>query len=123
MQIKISDRRKINGIQEEFSAAFPYLKLEFFPKPNGREKAVSKKTPVSSDKTIGECRVNHNSGTITITPGMTVSDLADRFRNVYGLEVQLSRNSGKIWLETTLTESWTLEEQNNQGEALSRQFN
>jgi hypothetical protein len=33
--------------------------------------------------------------------------------------VQVFRKSGKVWLETTVTDGWTLEEQNLQGEALS----
>jgi hypothetical protein len=33
---------------------------------------------------------------------------------------QVYRKSGKIWLETTVTDSWTLEEQNKQGESLSK---
>ena len=122
MKILINDRRKISGIQEEFNVLFPYLKLEFFPKPSSRGGKSSEKTIANPSKTLGECRTVHKKGSITITPGMTVSDLADRFRDIYGLEIHLSRNSGKMWLETTLTENWTLEEQNKQGEALSKQY-
>jgi hypothetical protein len=33
--------------------------------------------------------------------------------------VQVLRKSGKAWLEATITDGWTLEEQNIQGEDLS----
>ena len=69
---------------------------------------------------MGECRSVHKKGIITITPNMTVVDLEQRFNDVYGLGVEVFRKSGKVWLETTVTDGWTLEEQNLQGEALSK---
>ncbi|MFL5762740.1 MAG: hypothetical protein ACJ77K_02290 [Bacteroidia bacterium] len=120
MKITVNDSREIHAIQQEFSALFPYLKLEFFPKSDGNGKRIGIADPVSAAKTLNECRTIRKAGVVTIIPGMTVRDLAGRFRDVYGLEVQLLRNSGKIWLETTLTDDWTLEEQNLQGEALNR---
>lgn len=119
MKITINDKRKIYAIQEEFNEQFPYLKIEFFSKPNKPGGSSSAKLIKSNTKTIGECRTIHNKGVVTITPGMTVSDLEQSFRDVYGLSVQVFRKSGKVWLETTVTDGWSLEEQNRQGESLS----
>lgn len=119
MLVTINDDRKIYAIQEEFSQAFPYLKIEFFSKPHKLGGASAKKFVKSNSKTLGECRTIHNSGKLTIKPSMTVSDLEQAFQDVYGLSVQVFRKSGKVWLETTVTDGWTLEEQNNQGEELS----
>lgn len=119
MKIQINDHRKIHAIQKEFSTMFPWLKIEFFSKPH-KIKAGSPRTElVPSAKTLGECRTVHDSGTITITPGMTVADLEQSFRDVYGLAVQIFRKSGRTWLETTVTDTWTLEKQNEQGQLLS----
>ena len=120
MKVIINDRRKIFAIQNDFNELFPYLKLEFFVKPNEPGGASPKKLTKNSSKSLGECRTIHNSGTITITPNMTVADLEENFRSVYGLSVLVLRKSGKAWLETTVTDSWTLEEQNKQGEELSK---
>src|SRR5690349_2222345 len=120
MKILINDRRKIFSIQKDFNHMFPYLRLEFFAKPYEPGGAASKKKIRHSSKTLGECLTIHNSGTLTITPNMTVSDLEENFRNVYGLSVQIFRRSGKAWLETTITDGWTLEEQNREGEDLSK---
>ncbi len=120
MKLLINDRRKIFAIQEEFNNMFPYLKIEFFSKPSKPGGASAKKLVKHSSKTLGECRTIHTKGTITITPYMTVTDLEQAFNDVYGLDVQILRKSGKVWLETTVTDGWTLEEQNRQGEALSK---
>ena len=120
MKIIINDHRKVFAIQEEFNTAFPYLKLEFFSKPSKAGGTSTKKLVNHGNKTLGECRNIHNKGTVTITPTMTVVDLEERFNDVYGLGIQLFRKSGKVWLETTVTDGWTLEEQNHQGESLSK---
>jgi hypothetical protein len=119
MKITIDDTRKIFAIQEEFNTAFPYLKLEFFSKTHKAGSGTAKTFINGNTKTLGECRTLHNRGQINISKAMTVSDLEHQFKKVYGLGVQVFRQSGKIWLETTVTDAWTLEEQNNQGEALS----
>lgn len=120
MKITINDHRKIFAIQEEFNTVFPYLKLEFFSKPHKPGGESPKKLVKHNSKTLSECRTIHNAGEITITSKMTVMDLEQRFSDVYGLSVQVFRKSGKVWLETTVTDGWTLEEQNSQGESLSK---
>lgn len=120
MKIAINDNRKIFAIQEEFGQIFPYLKLEFFAKPHLVGGPSPKTCIKHNTKTLEECRTVHNNGEINITPEMTVSDLEQRFADIYGLSVQVFRKSGKVWLETTVTDSWTLHEQNTQGEDLSK---
>ncbi len=120
MKITINDRRKIFAIQEEFNAVFPYLRLEFLSKPHTSGGASARNIMKHNSKALGECRTIHNKGEITITPNMTVADMEHSFSDVYGLGIQVLRRSGKAWLETTVTDGWTLEEQNRQGEALSK---
>ncbi|MGV3632234.1 MAG: hypothetical protein ACO1O6_13580 [Bacteroidota bacterium] len=120
MKITINDRRKIYAIQKSFTREFPYLKIEFFAKPHKVGGASPKKLMESNSKTLGECRTIHNTGTITITPQMSVADLEQNFMDVYGLSIQVFRKSGKVWLETVVTDGWTLEEQNREGEELSK---
>ncbi len=119
MIITINDNRKIFAIQEEFTQVFPYLKLEFFSKPHKPGGASPKSLVKHHSKTLGECRSVHNNGRITITAAMKVSELEQRFSDVYGLGIQVFRKSGKVWLETTVTDDWTLEKQNKEGEILS----
>ncbi len=120
MKITINDTRKIFAIQEEFNTIFPYLKLEFFSKPHKPGVGSPKEQVKNNNATLGECRTVHNKGDIIIVPEMTVSDLEQNFVNVYGLGVQVFRKSGKSWLETTVTDNWTLAEQDKQGEELSK---
>jgi hypothetical protein len=121
VKISISDKRKISAVQEEFSKAFPYLRLEFFTASSRTGRGAEKKNMIIPDhKTVGECRRIHKSSTINITSRMKVNQLEKIFLEDYGLSVQVFRQSGRVWLETTMTDDWTLAEQNRQGEELSR---
>ncbi len=119
MKIAINDKRKIFVIQEEFNQQFPFLKIEFYSKPNTKDGPPSKKLIKHHNKTLNECRTIHKAGAINITPQMTVSNLEHHLNDIYGLSVQIFRKSGRVWLEATVTDGWTLEEQNHQGEMLS----
>lgn len=120
MKIMISDGLKIFAIQENFNTVFPYLKLEFFTPGSTIMGAPIKRFIKPGSKTLGDCRTVISKQKIAISPEMTVVDLEKSFWKIYGLRVQVFRKSGKVWLETTVTDSWTLEEQNLQGEALSK---
>lgn len=120
MKIAINDNRKIVAIQEEFNKVFPYLKLEFFSRSHKAGSGSAKKYIESRNLSLGEFRTLHTKKNMTITPDMTVRLVEQGFKEYYGLNIQVFRKSGKVWLETTVTDGWTLEEQNLQGESLSK---
>ena len=70
-------------------------------------------------KTVSELRHNTAKGTLRISSHMTIAKLKEEFKNNFDIDVRVLRKSGNSWLATTLTENWTLEQQNNLGEKLS----
>lgn len=120
MKITINDQRSISLIQEEFNRVFPYLKLEFYSEMHKTEEGSSRRFLKKNSLLLGEFRTNHTSNEAELHPTMKVSELEELFKTTYGLGVQVFRKSGKSWLETIHTDSWTLEEQNKEGEELSK---
>ncbi|MGV3611901.1 MAG: hypothetical protein ACO1N0_13175 [Fluviicola sp.] len=120
MKITINDQRSISMIQKEFNTVFPYLKLEFFSRMHESEHSSSVRFLKKNNLLLGEFRTNHPSGEVQLSPEMKVSEIEELFKITFGLGVQVFRKSGKIWLETVYTDSWTLEEQNKEGEELSK---
>ena len=110
MKIDINDHRKIFAFQEEFQNLFPHLKVEFLSKPSRTGGPASKKI-MKNSKTLGDCRLEHNKGELTLFPGMAASDLMQTLRDTYGLSVILYRKSGSEWIEIPETASYNLEEQ------------
>ena len=120
MKLIIEDKMTLNSFQEEFNAAFPYLRIDFFITSKMTSSGVkTQKITEKNDRTFGEIRKKDSTSTIEITPETIVSDLENQIENEYSISAQIYRSSGRMWLETTLTDSWTLEEQNKQGESLS----
>lgn len=59
---------------------------------------------------------------ISFSDQTSVQELEKQMEEGFGLHVQVFRRSGNIWLETTVTDEWTLAFQNEQGQELSEQF-
>ncbi|MEY3399467.1 MAG: hypothetical protein RL220_2061 [Bacteroidota bacterium] len=118
MKLQIEDQRTIASVQKDFAEHFPFLKIEFFSKSHRAGKGTSKAYMRDTSLRISDCRSKHLNGELEIQPGMTVTELEQRLHDEFGLNVQVFRKSGKLWLETTATDSWTLGAQNTQGEEL-----
>jgi hypothetical protein len=118
MQLLIKNEKTLSEIQQEFNALFPYLKLEFFSRLHGPGKPSRLKFKLPVQKKIGDLRKLNTPDVIKILPEMTVAKLEQLLGNELGLGVQVFRKTGGIWLETILTDTWTLDEQNMQGEFL-----
>lgn len=119
MKIRIHDNTTIADVQLQFGSMFPYLKLEFFSKHHATGKGTHLKFMLPHNRCLGDIRKTHREGVLDIDPDMRVSELEQLFGTHYDLGVQVFRQSGNTWLETILTDSWTLREQNTEGEFLS----
>ena len=120
MEIEIKDSRSLKEIQEEFNHKYPFLKIEFYSKPHKEHEGTSGEYVMSGDITIGEARKSHETGDLKIHGNMNVGTLEKDFHDIYGLNVQVFRKSGDVWLQTTSTDDWSLSEQNNEGLEMSR---
>lgn len=109
----IREDKKLREIQAEFREKFPYLKIEFY-QPNGGPE--DRKT-LDPELKIGEIATIQKEGELRLHGNMKVKTLETAFSETYGLNVQVFRLSGNIWLQTTSTDEWTLHEQNRKGGA------
>lgn len=110
----------ISKVQKSFQENFPYLKIEFFSRPHTPGNHGLKTMRQKNLVTIGESQTIHVDGEINMLPTMTVKELEQLFLRHFGLFVQVFRKSGNVWLETTVTDNWTLEQQNRQGEEMNQ---
>ena len=119
-EIVIDESSPLFLVQNKFNEAFRFLKLEYLTRYNkpGTESPLYKPTNVDG-KTVNQLRSSSSKGTLRITPYMTIAEVKDGFKNMFEMDVRILRKSGNSWLATTLTEGWTLEQQNNLGEKLS----
>ena len=125
MKLELDDKMSIGLIQELFHCLFPFLKVQFFEKDIRIQASTALRKHIGdSSRLLGSFKSGdpHVQTGMSIEPSMTVNQLEIGFNNCYALHTQVYRKSGNVWLEATITDSWTLEEQNKQGEMLSVQL-
>lgn len=121
MKIQVLKDKTIGQLQDEFSQTYPFLKLVFFTKPHKAYKGSPAKYLVSDRNiTLGSLEKKPHSGDLYLEPEMPTWQVERLFEEEFGLHVQLFRKSGNTWLETSVTDDLTLEEQNVKGKASER---
>lgn len=117
MVIYISQNRRISDVQKDFNSLYPFLKIEFY-KGNVAATGCRERKHLQNSIPMTAAGLIKN-GKIELNDSMTVGQLENIFRTEFGLFVQASRKSGTLWLETTMTDNWTLKQQNDHGKELS----
>lgn len=113
----ISDDKTLREVKEEFHRKFTHLKIEFYSGSHQRGQGSHQSDLLEPELTLGQVRTLHNEGDFRIEPQMSVGEFEQKFLSKYGLNVQVFRKSGNLWMQTTATDSWTLAEQNRKGGA------
>lgn len=119
MKITIDKAKTILDIQKEFTNLFAFLKIEFFTRPHGKGMGSEKRFMKEGHSLLTNSGGHGKEGVVEIDGEMTVTELERLFEENFNLYVQVFRRSGKLWLETTATDNWTLNYQNEQGRELS----
>ncbi len=117
----ISDHKKLKDIQKEFNEKFPFLKIEFYAHKHKWKEGSPVQETLDKEQTIGTVRTKHTEGDMSISGSQEVGTFEQNFYTQYGLSVQVFRKSGSLWLQTSTTDHWTLDKQNEKG-ALSEKI-
>ena len=119
MNLRIAPNRLISDLQKDFNNAFPFLKLEFFRNRNQQIPVFTFQQILPYNNRIAEGQAAITDGDIEVNPDMRVKELEKIFQDQFSLAVQVFRRSGNLWLETTMTDNWTLRQQNEHGREIS----
>ena len=112
MVLHLSPDKTMGVLQSEFSEAFPGLKLAFFSKPHRAFKGSAAKFLLQNkDMLLRDLSPNMKTGYLLVEPNLTVWQLERLLEEEYALHAQVFRKSGRVWLETSVTDSLTLEQQ------------
>lgn len=115
--ISITPQETLIEFKEGFSAMFPNLKVEFFNHDHttGEGNAASDLLKDLDLSLADVSNVDHEF-TISVDGHKKVSTLETEFADL-GINLQVFRKSGNVWLQTTTTDDWTLAAQNREAEA------
>ncbi len=119
MKLHIDQESRIRNIQNEFNEVYPFLKIEFFKDSFSKKKPSQKAEKINPGEKVKLVDRLTGHDKIDISKQRTVAQIEEDFKEFFGLKVELYRKSGNSWIETSLTDNWTLEQQNSEGEFLS----
>lgn len=120
MRLTIREDRVLQDVQGDFTTAYPFLKIEFFRNGMVRKDRYPLIALIPLSKHVKDAWfIKKQEGDVEIFDNMTVLELEKQFMDNFTLSVQVFRKSGSIWLETTLTDRWTLKQQNDHGREIS----
>ena len=106
----------IEELQRSFSDRYPFLKLEFYkPGHASQDPVVKKHLQHSLNLRVAGLK---KDSVINIHDDLKVLELESVLRDL-GLNAQVSRRSGAMWLETTMTDNWSLLKQNEHGKEIT----
>lgn len=118
MTIRINKTRTFKEIQQDFNSLFPFLKIEFFKRGHAVEEGSSASKMIKNGQLLEELNIREE-GQLEVLPSMTVAALEQTLLNRFGIAAQVFRKSGNLWLETTMTDQWSLGQQNEHGREIS----
>ena len=81
--------------------------------PQERDQVTAKK--LNPDMNVSDFSAQAVGKEFLVDEQTTISDFEDYLSNELGLNAQVFRRSGNLWLQTTKTDSWSLHEANRKG--------
>lgn len=119
MEITLNKHLTIAQVQEQFSAEFPKLKIEFFKKGHQEGDGSLLNDMLDPETRLGDIMTPAVDSHFDYDQTISVGDLEQTFHDMFGLNIQVFRLSGNTWIQTTLTDDWTLEEEEELAEEMS----
>lgn len=113
--MRIHDQLHLHDIQVGFNQLFPHLKISFYSVSHREGEGSAAKNELNAHQPLSGVRTIHKDGDIVIHSEMTVAELEGIFASYFGLNAQIFRKSGNLWMQTTATDHWSLGEQNRKG--------
>jgi hypothetical protein len=113
MEIIVNEKSSLSQVKKDFHNRFPYLKVEFFKQTQPNDDTSFLEQIINHELEIVDLKAKMPSDGIIISGMTTVKELEQKFNDVFGLNIQVFRKSGTVWIQTTVTDSWTLTEQNS----------
>lgn len=114
MFIEVKTGMKIKDLKKQFNAYYPNLKIELFAlgSEHNKSNVLDNEIEINSLKGINEAIVEFSGNS-------TVGNFEQLFKTQVGLAIQVFRKSGNVYLETSNTDDWTLDQEHK--EALTSQ--
>jgi hypothetical protein len=121
MNSNIAKQRLIKDVQDEFTRIYPFLKIDFTKGKGQTRLTRSASAPEILASAPGEEALTRDIAQkllweeLGLTDDTKINEVELLLQYQFGLPAQVLRKSGNLWLETRMTQHWTLRQQNDHG--------
>jgi hypothetical protein len=120
MVLFIEPETSLHSLQQSFHQVYPFLSIRFYKK-NINDSANSGRSWVDENLSLKDVSTRSNlHGVIELHYWDKVSTVEQVFQRLTGLGVQVFRKHGLEWIDTSGSDTLTLEEQNEMGMEASK---
>ena len=123
IKMKITKKRSVKDLKIEFRNMFPKLKIEFYTRKHDHFEGSKEKELIGDDILLGDLNPELEDGTFEIKENMLVDEFETQIDDKFGLHTQVFRKSGNQWLQTSITDNWSLEKQERKAEQIEDYLN
>lgn len=110
--MNISKDKRIEEVQAEFNIAYPGLKINFVKRKHDVNEASPKDSIYAENLTLRQIQAHIMDGYVSLEPSKKVQDLEKEMESRFNLHVQIYRRYKDKWIQTSITDDWTLHTQN-----------
>jgi hypothetical protein len=109
MYINLDPKMSLADVNAAFQNYFGLLKLEFFSETHEPGELSDEKSTLDLTTTLNEIGISEPTR-LEFNKDTKVAEFEELFRRL-GIGVQVLRKSKELWLHTSSTDSWSLQEQ------------
>lgn len=109
MELNFNQNTTIGDIKGQFSKYFKHVRLEFYHHSHKNRAASAKEDQILDHVTLGYLTGLKASAHTEFDQTVKISELEQIFERDFGLHIQVFREYGGSWLQTTLSDHWTLQ--------------
>jgi len=118
--MKINKNMTTEQVKRKFHERYPMLKIEFYNKEHATFAISSNRNKITEEIPLSDLNPDIESGKLSLSENLRVSEFERLLENRFGLHIQVFRKSGNQWMQTSITDSWTLGKQEAKGESLEK---
>jgi len=118
MKLQIKKDALLRDIQKDFNRHFPFLRIAFFKLPHTDRELSPQNEELQRFTAVSELVKWTEDKVMEIDEEMTIGQFELTMKQI-GLFVQVFRKSGRVWIETSYTDDWSLQKQNEEGKMMS----
>ncbi|MFM6982535.1 MAG: hypothetical protein ACKOXF_00265 [Chitinophagaceae bacterium] len=108
MLIEVKSDMMLKDLKKQFHSYYPNLKIEFFNQTSS-ESGRNTKAQMLENDTLLSTLISDREGSVEFRGDTSVRQFETLFSETFGLNVQVFRKSGNVYLETSNTDDWTLD--------------